>query len=196
MCRVHRPEEGTSMVASNRPSEPTPEATSKALERASDGGRWAGVRFNPASGTWIVPSASNIGEHHTVSVRNVNVPSSSWWQRLRCNCPAGKDGLAVCWHTAAVFIRREQQRREQRYYETAAGLHPGLANRGRGPVSNPGEGVEQPGVRDLEATGVPLDRRQSYPEWPARDGTQGGDGKREADVVGQLDLHVPERNQP
>jgi hypothetical protein len=137
------------MVASNRPSEPTAEATAKALEKASEGGRWAGVRFNPASGTWIVPSASNIGEYHTVSVRNVNVPANSWWQRLRCNCPAGKDGLAVCWHKAAVFIRREQQRRELKYYETATGLGPRLDDYRSYHSNDVGQGIMQPRPRHM-----------------------------------------------
>jgi len=135
------------VVAINRPSEPTAETTSKALERASEGGRWADAKFNPATGEWIVPSASDPDKLWIVTVRNVNVPPGSWWQRLRCNCPAGKDGLAVCWHKAAVFIRREQQRRELRYYETATGLGPRLDDYRSYHSNDAGQGVMQPWPR-------------------------------------------------
>ena len=149
------------MVASNRPSEPTAEATAKALEKASEGGRWAGVRFNPASGEWLVPSAADPTETRTVAVRNVNVPASAWWQRLRCNCAAGKDGLAVCWHKAAVFIRREQQRRELKYYETARGLGPRLENYRAADSNDSGKGAIQSWPRHLASDEEGLDSGRS-----------------------------------
>jgi len=152
MRLLHRPEEGACMVSSNHPSEPGSETTAVALERASEGGRWYSVRFNPASGEWLVPSASDPSEHRTVTVRNTQVPANSWWQRLRCNCPAGKEGLAVCWHKAAVFIRREQQRRELKYYETATGLGPRLDNYRSNHGNDHGKGLNATWPRSMAST--------------------------------------------
>jgi len=184
------------MVASNRPAEPTTEVTAKALERASEGGRWTGVTFDPGSGEWIVPSASDQDLDHIVTIHSINVPSGAWWKRLRCSCPAGNKGLAVCWHKAAVFIRREQQRREQRYYETATGLGPRLGHHRPTASNDLGESTGPTQPRLLEAPTVRMDSDQSYPEWPSRNGSQGASDGSSDVMVEPPALHLSERSQP
>jgi hypothetical protein len=188
-------EEGISMVASNRPAEPTTEVTAKALERASEGGRWASVKFNPGSGEWTVPSATDPELDHIVTIHSINVPSNTWWQRLRCSCPAGREGLAVCWHKAAVFIRREQQRREQRYYETATGLGPGLGHHRPTTGDDSGQSASPTQPRLLEAPTVRMDSAQSHPEWPSRNGSQRASDGSSNVVVEPPALHLSERSQ-
>lgn len=184
------------MVASNRPAEPPTESVQEALDKATEGGRWTGVRFNPREGTWYVPSATDGDRHYTVAIRNINVPSNSWWQRLRCNCPAGSQGLAVCWHKAAVYLRRMQQQREQRYYETAKGLTPRLEN--PRPTNGHVHGKEpfQPWPRRVEARregmeGDRSDTGRSVLDGPAQQLRGEGDG-----AVEPSNLQLPPEGTP
>lgn len=92
-------------------------AQAEAIYKARELGTWKEVLFYPGEGIWTVPSNGHPNMRYTIDTGNPNAPGSSWWLRLRCECPADEHGLSVCYHKAAVYYRLKLHEREQDTYD-------------------------------------------------------------------------------
>jgi len=100
----------------NGQSLPPTNSITQALEKAER--YWRG--FTDYSGAddphWLVQSATEREKLYCVRVSGRVAPYHNWWDKLDCNCEAGRKGLRVCWHKASAYLHYLDAQKECNYY--------------------------------------------------------------------------------